>query len=316
MRLKLTAIQDRTVFEAQPCGQVRAKGITRAKPPSRARGKGPTGQGKLGKDFRPNRWVRAGLISVALACPASAEDASKPFSREPLDPIEQGKIDAANDPAEPINREIFKANKFFDDYILKPVAGAYVDGLSTDVRQGIHNFTSNIGEPVTLVNDVLQGNVERAWNTTQRFAVNSTIGIAGFVDVAGKWGREYHYSDLGQTLGVWGIGPGPIVQIPLLGPSNLRDAFGLGATSIAGAFALQGTIGNAVSYTQLGATAVDDVDYRAKYLPNTDVLEKNSQDLYASIRLIKTQLRAKLVEEGKAGPVARDDLSSAGAPRD
>jgi phospholipid-binding lipoprotein MlaA len=272
--------------------------------------------------FRPTRrvllpaqWIWAGLLGAVLACPACAQEASNPFSRAPLDPIEQGRIDSADDPAEAINREIFKANKIFDDIILKPVSRAYVESLSPGLRRGIHNFTINVGEPVVFANDVLQGNVERAWNTTQRFAVNTTIGAVGFVDVADTWGRPHHYADLGQTFGVWGIAAGPAVQIPILGPSNLRDAFGLAATSLAGTFALQGTIGSVVSYTQVGATAVDDIDYRSKLLPNTDALEKTSKDLYASIGLIKAQLRAKLVEEGKAGRVSRDDASSAEATR-
>ena len=260
-------------------------------------------------------WICAGLFASIVACPAGAQEAWSPFSRAPRDPIEQGRIDSANDPAEAINRDIFKANKLFDDIILKPVARAYVERVSPEMRQGIHNLTNNVGEPVVFANDVLQGNVGRAWNTTQRFAVNTTIGTLGFVDVADTWGRPHHYADLGQTLAVWGIAAGPAVQIPILGPSNLRDAFGLATTSLAGSFALQGTAGSIVSYTEFGATGVDDIDYRSKLLPNTDALEKNSKDLYASLRLIKARLRAKLVEEGKAGRVSRDEGSNAEAAR-
>jgi phospholipid-binding lipoprotein MlaA len=262
---------------------------------------------------QPHRKLRFDMPQIGSGAPSCAQEAWNPISRAPRDPIEQGRIDSANDPAEAINREIFKANKFFDDIILKPVARAYVAGVSPELRQGIHNFTNNVGEPVVFANDVLQGNVERAWNTTQRFAVNTTIGIVGFVDVADTWGRPHHYADLGQTFGVWGIASGPAVQVPILGPSDLRDALGLATTSLAGTFALQGMIGSAISYTQLGATGMDDIDYRSKLLPNTDALEKTSKDLYASIRLIKAQLRAKLVEEGKAGRVSRDEGSSAEA---
>src|SRR6201993_702157 len=269
-----------------------------------------------GKIFRltrrilsPARWICAGLLGSVLACSACAQEAWDPLSRAPRDPIEQGRLDSANDPAEAINREIFKANKVFDDMILKPVARAYVGGVSPELRQSIRNFANNVGEPVVFANDVLQGNVERAWNTTQRFAVNTTIGIVGFVDVADTWGRPHHYADLGQTLGVWGIAPGPAVQIPVLGPSNLRDAFGLATTSLAGTYAFQGAIASVVPYTQMGATAVADIDYRPKMLSNTDALEKSSQDLYSSIRLIKAQLRAKLVEEGKAGRVSPEDAT-------
>ena len=239
---------------------------------------------------------------------ASAQEVWIPFSREPRDPIEQGRIDSANDPAEAVNRKIFEANKVFDDVILKPVARAY-QHFYPDVRQGIHGVAVNVGEPVVFVNDVLQGNIRRAWNTTQRFAINTTIGVVGINDVAMTSGKPYHYADLGQTFGVWGIAPGPAVQIPILGPSNLRDAFGLAATSLTGTFAFQGATASIVPYTQMGATAFDDIDYRSKMLPNTDALEKSSQDLYSSIRLIKAQLRAKLVEEGKAGRVSPDEAT-------
>jgi phospholipid-binding lipoprotein MlaA len=264
-----------------------------------------------GKILRPTRrvlspahWICTGLLVSVVVCPACAQEGWSPFSRAPRDPIEQGRIDSANDPAEAINREIFKANKVLDDIILKPVARAYVEDVPPQLRQGIHNFTNNVGEPVVFANDVLQGNVERAWNTTQRFAVNTTIGIVGFVDVADTWGRPHHDADLGQTFGVWGIAPGPAVQIPILGPSNLAVPF-----------AFHGTTESVVSYSQFGASGVDDIDYRSKVLPNTDALEKTSKDLYASTRLIKAQLRAKLVEEGKAGRVSRNDASSAEATR-
>lgn len=251
------------------------------------------------------RWICAGLPGLILTCPAYAQGAWYPFNREPRDPIEQGKIDSANDPAEAINREIFKGNKFFDDNVIKPIARAYIEHVPEDLRKGIHNFTNNVGEPIVFANDVLQGNAARALNTTQRFVINTTVGAVGLVDVADTWGRPHHDADLGQTFGVWGVAPGPAVQIPILGPSNLRDAVGLAATSLAVPLGAPGAVGDGVSYGLLGSTAMDTLDYRSKLLPNTDALEKTSQDLYASTRLIKAQLRAKLVEEGKAGQVSR-----------
>jgi phospholipid-binding lipoprotein MlaA len=213
------------------------------------------------------------------------------------------------------NREIFKGNKFFDDSVIKPIARAYIEHVPEDLRKGIHSFTNNLGERVVFANDVLQANADRALNTTQRFVVNTTVGIVGFVDVADTWGRPHHDADLGQTLGVWGVAPGPAVQIPILGPSNLRDAVGLAATSVSVPLAAPGTVGTVVSYGQLGSNAMDMLDYRSKLLPNTDALEKTSRDLYASTRLIKAQLRAKLVEEGKAGQVSRDDASGVQSAR-
>src|ERR1700691_3764984 len=108
---------------------------------------------------RVARRVLSGVCAVSfgsiLASPACAQEAWDPFSRAPRDPIEQGRIDSANDPAEAINREIFKANKFFDDIILKPAARAYVERVSPELRQAIHNLTNNVGEPIVFANDVL-----------------------------------------------------------------------------------------------------------------------------------------------------------------
>src|SRR5258708_7448609 len=274
MRTKSTAIHDTAMFEVQPGGQGRVKDPAPDKRLARNR-KSPTGQDRAGRILQPIRrvlspalWIWAGLLGSVLTYPACAQEAWNPFSRAPLDPIEQGKIDSANDPAEAINREIFKANKFLDDTILKPVARAYAENLSPDVRQGLHDFANNVGEPAVLANDVLQGNVERAWNTSQRFAVNSTVGIAGFVDVAGTWGRPHHSADLGQSWGVGETALAPAVQIP----SNLRDSVGLVATGVAGGVALQGTAGTVVSNIGLGATVVQTIDSRAKVLPSTDAL--------------------------------------------
>jgi phospholipid-binding lipoprotein MlaA len=252
------------------------------------------------------------VLGAVLSDSASAQELWSPFSRAPRDPIEQGRIDSANDPAEAVNRRIFEANRAFDAAILKPAAKAYLQ-FYPDVRQGIHNFAVNVGEPVVFVNDVLQGNLGRAWNTTQRFAINTTVGVAGIKDVAATSGKPHHYADLGQTFGVWGIAPGPVVQIPILGPSNLRDAVGLATTSLVGTFAFQGTIVSFIPYIQAGATAVNGVDYRSRMLPNTDALEKSTQDLYSSVRLINAQLRAKLVEEGKAGRASFEEASGDGS---
>jgi phospholipid-binding lipoprotein MlaA len=250
-------------------------------------------------------WISASLFGASVISPAYAGD-FWPFKSEPRDPIEKGKIDAADDPLEPVNREVFKGNRFLDDQVLKPVARTYVEHVPADAQEGIHNFLNNLGEPLTFVNDLLQGNVNRAFNTTQRFVINTTAGGLGFVDVAAKNGKPYHYSDFGQTLGVWGLEPGPAVQIPILGPSNLRDTLGLAATSLAIPFGLHGTTETVVSYQQLGTNSASNFDYRTRYLPNTDALEKNSPDYYAAARLLKAQIRAKLVEEGKAGSVSNE----------
>ena len=147
---------------------------------------------------RPRRGafaMRLLSLTAGLALPACAH--------VPTDPAAHAEYEQNNDPAEPINRVIFAGNKFVDDNAMKPVARGYKSYVPGRVRHGIHNFVGNLGEPSVAVNDVLQGNLGRAWNTTQRFAINTTVGGAGLFDVATGWDRPGHEADFGQTLGVW-----------------------------------------------------------------------------------------------------------------
>jgi len=217
----------------------------------------------------------------------------------PTDPAAKLAYDEANDPAEPTNRVIFDGNQWVDRNALQPVARTYQENVPDGVRDSLHNFSSNLKQPVILVNDVLQGNVSRAWNTTQRFVVNTTVGGAGLFDVASDWDLPAHEADFGQTLGVWGVGPGPSVQLPLLGPSNLRDTAGTGL----GLFGdpLGYVPGGTMQVVTMTGSAVGAVDGRARMLPVTDELEKNSVDYYAALRALQAQRRVAFIEEGKAG---------------
>jgi phospholipid-binding lipoprotein MlaA len=217
----------------------------------------------------------------------------------PTDPEARAAYDQANDPAEPTNRKIFAANQFVDRNALRPVARAYDDYVPGGVRTGLHNFVSNLKEPGIAVNDVLQANFGRAWNTTQRFVINTTVGGAGFFDVASDWDRPRHDADFGQTFGVWGIGPGPSVQLPLFGPSNARDAVGKAVSFVANPLGF--VPGGTMSTIDMAGTGVGAVDGRADLLSVTDKLEQTSVDYYATLRSIEAQRRAALVEEGKAG---------------
>jgi phospholipid-binding lipoprotein MlaA len=217
----------------------------------------------------------------------------------PTDPEARAAYEQANDPAEPTNRTIFAANQFVDRNALRPVARAYDDYVPGGVRKGLHNFVANLKEPGIAVNDVLQANFSRAWNTTQRFVINSTVGGAGLFDVASDWDRPRHDADFGQTFGVWGIGPGPSVQLPLLGPSNVRDAVGKAVSFVADPLGF--IPGGTMSTIDVAGTGVGAVDGRADLLSVTDKLEQTSVDYYATLRSIEAQRRAALVEEGKAG---------------
>jgi phospholipid-binding lipoprotein MlaA len=234
------------------------------------------------------------LMLAALAFAGCAE--------VPSDPAARAAYDEANDPAEPTNRAIFDGNQWVDRNALQPVARTYQDNVPEGVRDSLRNFSGNLKGPVILVNDVLQGNMTRAWTTTQRFVVNTTVGGAGLFDVASDWDLPAHEADFGQTLGVWGVGPGPSVQLPLLGPSNLRDTVGTGLGLFGDPLGyVPGTTMQVVSVT---GTVVGAVDGRARMLGVTDALEKSSVDYYAALRAMHAQRRAAFIEEGKAGALS------------
>lgn len=249
--------------------------------------------------YLPSRspFRKASTIAVFLASSMSL----LACATVPKDPKARAEYDQNDDPAEPINRKIFAANQFVDHHALRPIAGTYMAYVPTHVRGGIHNFLGNLGQPSVAVNDVLQGNFARAWNTTQRFAINTTVGGAGIFDVATGWNRPAHDADFGQTLGVWGIGPGPAVQLPLFGPSNVRDSVGrvVGLVSNPVNF-LPGGVATDVTAASSGVAIVDT---RATLLPATDALERNSLDYYSADRSAQAQRRAALVADGKRGLV-------------
>jgi len=128
-----------------------------------------------------------------------------------------------NDPFEPVNRVVFKVNFAVNKYVGVPVATVYTTIFPKVIRHGVHNALNNMGEPVTFGNDVLQGETTRALQTLGRFSINTTIGVAGIFDVAGDWGMPPHDEDFGQTLAVYGVGEGPYLVLPLVGPAPPRD---------------------------------------------------------------------------------------------
>jgi ABC-type transporter lipoprotein component MlaA len=173
------------------------------------------------------------------------------------------------------------------------------NGLRLIQANCIHNFTSNLEEPGIAINDVLQGNLDRAWNTTERFTVNTIVGGVGLFDVATDWDHPHQSADFGQTLGVWGVGPGPCVQIPILGPSNARDTVGKVAGIITDPVSLLS--GGAATAVKAASGGLGALDGRAKSIPVTDEVERTSVDYYAALRSIASQKRAAMVEDGKAG---------------
>ena len=130
--------------------------------------------------------------------------------------------DEVNDPFEEFNRKTFEFNENMDEKILKPVAKFY-SNFPPKIKNGVTNFFNNLEDVETSINQVLQGKPKKSINDISRFIINSTIGLAGFIDVASKIGLERHEEDFGQTLAVWGVGSGPYIMLPGLGPSTFRD---------------------------------------------------------------------------------------------
>jgi len=130
------------------------------------------------------------------------------------------------DPIEPVNRQIFAFNDAVDEVALEPAAEVYRDTLPETIRTGIANILRNLRTPLIFGNQVLQGDMEGAGTALVRFVTNTLAGLGGFLDPAGENGFEFEEEDFGQTLAVWGVGEGPYMVLPLLGPSNLRDTVG------------------------------------------------------------------------------------------
>jgi phospholipid-binding lipoprotein MlaA len=135
-------------------------------------------------------------------------------------------LEEISDPLEPVNRVTYKINDWGDKFILRPIAKGYEWLLPGFVRTGINNFYDNLGYPMDIVNALLQGKFTQAASDTGRLALNSTLGLAGFLDPATDIGLEQHEEDFGQTMGVWGIPQGPYLVVPLFGPRTVRSGVG------------------------------------------------------------------------------------------
>ncbi|MBI5119687.1 MAG: VacJ family lipoprotein [Rhodospirillales bacterium] len=213
-----------------------------------------------------------------------------------------------NDPGEPTNRAIFAVNKGLDDYAIKPVAKGY-QYIPQPVRKSIRSFLTNMHEPWTFMNEVMQGEIKRSGQTLGRFCVNTTAGVLGFFDLMDTTLGPAHEEDFGQTLAVWGVGEGPFVTLPILGPSNPRDAVGtvVGYVADPASLALALVVPPA---GMAGITVVGGIDKREKYLKELDEVERTSLDYYASLRSLYRQKRDSDIRNGAPGKMPMIDYNS------
>ena len=205
-------------------------------------------------------------------------------------------IKAKEECFEKTSRAIFKFNMAIDDAILEPIAKGY-NKLPEPIKNGTSNFTSNLAILMSIPNNLLQANFNQLGHSVGSFAINSTIGILGFFNPAEKIGLKPHKEDVGQTLGSYGIGSGCYFVLPILGPTNVRDSFGLLADTFVDPFAhitirekeLLGASGTSLDYYTVKTTSA--IDFRGDNIVNFESLEKNSIDLYSSVKSIYLQNR-------------------------
>jgi len=243
--------------------------------------------------------MRRRLLCLVLACAALSG-----CTTVPTDPAGQAQFKANNDPLEPMNRRIFAFNEFMDRILIRPLAEGYGHVLSQWERDAIRHFLDNINEPVVFANDLLQDRLNDAVVTAGRFVVNTTVGIAGFRDVAKKNRLPRQSGDFGQTLSIWGFGEGPYLIIPLLGPSSPRDGVGLGVD----VYVLDPYHYLAQEYHYPGAISIsreilDGLDQRQRAIEPLDEMKHEAVDYYASFRSLYRQNRAA---ELRVGPAAKN----------
>ena len=199
-----------------------------------------------------------------------------------------------NDPFEPANRVGYAINDGLDTYFLAPVARAYRFALPGAVRQPIHNVLLNLTTPVNFINDVVQTRPRRAGDTFMRFIINTTAGVGGLFDVAAKLGYPYHDNDFGVTMALWGVPEGPFLFLPILGPSNPRDATGYGVDVLFDplTYVPSGHGLRTFADVRLGVAAVD---ARSQVLDDVDSVKKTALDPYATFRSLYRQNRESTI---------------------
>jgi phospholipid-binding lipoprotein MlaA len=205
---------------------------------------------------------------------------------------------AQSDPWEGFNREMYALHEGVDQAVLEPVARAYRAITPRPVRRGVLNFLRNLKGPVIFANDVLQGELGRAGTTVARFGVNSTVGLVGIFDPASSMGLERHDEDFGQTLAVWGVGAGPYLFVPLLGPTTVRD--GAGRIIDIAFDPLTWADFDDVDRARAGRTLLAGVAARELVIETVDDIRRDSLDPYVTIRTSYGLLRDSAIQNGPA----------------
>lgn len=209
-----------------------------------------------------------------------------------------------DDPFESFNRSMYTFNEKLDEYALKPIAEGYQAITPDPVDTGITNFFNNIGDVLTLINDLLQLKLDHAAKTSARIVFNTTIGLFGIMDVATDFGLERHEEDFGQTLGYWGVDSGPYLVLPFFGPSSVRDGLGFAADVTE----LDLVYDDMSLEHEVGLLSLKYIDKRADLLKAKDIVDETAPDPYAFIRDAWKQRRKNQVHDGSPPEENIDEL--------
>jgi phospholipid-binding lipoprotein MlaA len=231
-----------------------------------------------------------GGVALAQSAGAASATASADASAEPDEAPTAGQL---ADPWESFNRAMFEVNQVLDADLIYPLTSAYVGLVPSLVRQGVSNVFNNAEDLWSAVNNLLQGKLDKSVMMTFRFAWNTVFGVAGILDMATELGIERFPEDFGQTLGVWGMKPGPYLVLPFFGPSTVRDALGLPLDIAASpAYAInQGSFRPVTTVLQI-------LDTRSQLLGATQVLDSIAMDKYSFVRDAFLSRRLRMVFDG------------------
>ena len=245
------------------------------------------------------RQGKRGVLLLALVA-ALAGCASVPAGESPRD-----------DPLEPLNRQVFAFNDALDTAVIKPVAKAYLAVVPEFVRDRFRAVVDNLAEPRIWVNDVLQGRFNAAGMTFTRFVANTILGVGGLFDYASAHGFPRQTGDFGQTLYAWGVDDGPYLVLVFFGPSNVRDAIGLGVdlATTPPNLVFHGHDANVASFV---VGLVDGIDLRARNIDAIDAIKASSLDYYTHFKSIFRQHRAAALREARGLPETPPELIDPG----
>jgi phospholipid-binding lipoprotein MlaA len=247
----------------------------------------------------PPTRARTRIHVVDLANGGAPTDTDDANDAEPEPDLITITADRLADPYEEANRGRFNAHVRLHHYVIDPVERVYVAAVPDAARDGVHNVLTNLETPSVLANDLLQGNLKRAGDTLSRFVVNSTLGVFGLFDIAGRAGIPYRDDDFGATLATWGVGEGPYLLVPVIGPSNPRDLSGKVVDFVIDPFHYVTLPGGVV--TSVGRSGLHEADKRQGEVGELDELTRTARDPYAAERAKAREERNKEIF-GPAAP--------------